>query len=596
MKIKRLVLIAVTVITLLAASVICCACGNDGNNEGKNEVKPPEPNYYTVEFAVFHFEGGRIEGQALQKVQEGGSTEKITAIADDGYYFAGWMDEGAHLTDETVRQAERIVHNVIEDVRCMAVFKLITCTVTYESDKNGYIDGDCVQSVTYGEPCKSVTAVPNIGYMFKEWSDGVKTATRSESELRENKTLTAIFETLQNTYTYDYKFADGNCEDKEATLTYGQLNSARLAVPMREHARFDGWYSDKYLTEKVSDKDGNVLVDDSFLYTAADTLYSKWISENNHPYKILIVYVTEIKAQLTRRSEDGKEYVHYVMSETERKICHMITEKLAFELNDLAIADFTVDEYFTTVPLGEDSIWEFKYPSGGICNEIFPYHIAEAKDKYSDYDSVLTSFSFNDYKNEFHRDGGTGEAKYGCVHFEESVAQALLDKWTFDDITNPDFIGWGRILNCYFHELAHTIEQRVNGFFDYHTVVSKCWDYRRGSFYPTQLYFLNKAIIDGKAVGIPYEFWEGKVARVFYEAKEGGMVYKGLAILNSEVRYEDEIQYVMYGQDALSVKAIAKYGYEFVGWSDGITTIERQDKNVTGDIYIFAIFKPINSE
>lgn len=48
---------------------------------------------------------------------------------------------------------------------------------------------------------------------------------------------------------------------------------------------------------------------------------------------------------------------------------------------------------------------------------------------------------------------------------------------------------------------------------------------------------------------------------------------------------------ILYGKELFSVEAIPYDGYEFVEWSDGITTAERQDKNITKPINVTAIFK-----
>lgn len=63
-----------------------------------------------------------------------------------------------------------------------------------------------------------------------------------------------------------------------------------------------------------------------------------------------------------------------------------------------------------------------------------------------------------------------------------------------------------------------------------------------------------------------------------YLASDGGRV-KG-----------EQIQIVDKGEDAETVTAVAKEGYVFVGWSDGVSTAERTDKNVQDDIEVVANF------
>ena len=69
-----------------------------------------------------------------------------------------------------------------------------------------------------------------------------------------------------------------------------------------------------------------------------------------------------------------------------------------------------------------------------------------------------------------------------------------------------------------------------------------------------------------------------------------------------EIRYlvEDEKQggiegsprqYVRAGEDARAVEAEAKEGYKFIGWSDGVKSAWRQDKDIQGDMTVYAEFE-----
>jgi hypothetical protein len=66
-------------------------------------------------------------------------------------------------------------------------------TLTYTAGSGGTISGTSPQTVNYDGSGTAVTAVPNIGYHFVSWSDGVTTPSRTELVVLDNLTITAIF-------------------------------------------------------------------------------------------------------------------------------------------------------------------------------------------------------------------------------------------------------------------------------------------------------------------------------------------------------------------------------------------------------------------
>jgi len=66
-------------------------------------------------------------------------------------------------------------------------------TVTYKAGTGGKISGSTTQRIVKGNTAKSVTAVANSGYKFSQWSDGVKTAARTDKNITKELTVTAQF-------------------------------------------------------------------------------------------------------------------------------------------------------------------------------------------------------------------------------------------------------------------------------------------------------------------------------------------------------------------------------------------------------------------
>jgi autotransporter-associated beta strand protein len=66
-------------------------------------------------------------------------------------------------------------------------------TLTYLAGANGAISGSTPQVVSYNASGSAVSAVPNIGYHFVNWSDGSAANPRTDANVKSNLTVTANF-------------------------------------------------------------------------------------------------------------------------------------------------------------------------------------------------------------------------------------------------------------------------------------------------------------------------------------------------------------------------------------------------------------------
>ena len=142
-------------------------------------------------------EGGTIEGITEQSVLAGDSGTAVTAVPNEGYAFMRWSDG--------VTTATRTDTDVAGNISVTAEFASL-CHLTYVAGEGGTIEGETVQSVPVGGSGTAVTAVPNEGYTFVRWSDGVTTATRTDTEINSDINVTAEFDIIANTVN----FAGGN--------------------------------------------------------------------------------------------------------------------------------------------------------------------------------------------------------------------------------------------------------------------------------------------------------------------------------------------------------------------------------------------------
>jgi uncharacterized repeat protein (TIGR02543 family) len=110
---------------------------------------------------------GTVEGAGVYTY---GATATLTAIANEGYEFVGWMVNGEALTDNP------LTLTITSDVTVVATFKAIehTVTATVNDPAMGTVEGTGVY--TYGASA-TLTAIANEGYEFVGWTVGENTVT-----------------------------------------------------------------------------------------------------------------------------------------------------------------------------------------------------------------------------------------------------------------------------------------------------------------------------------------------------------------------------------------------------------------------------------
>ena len=112
-----------------------------------------------------------------------------------------------------------------------------TYNLTYIADVNGSITGAASQMVDHGKNGTQVTASPAFGYHFQSWSDGVNTASRTDSNIISHKEATATF--TINTYTITFTDYDGTVLKTESVI-HGD-DATAPADPTRVGYTFTGW-------------------------------------------------------------------------------------------------------------------------------------------------------------------------------------------------------------------------------------------------------------------------------------------------------------------------------------------------------------------
>lgn len=146
-------------------------------------------NTYTLTYTAGA--GGTITGTSPQTVSHGSDGTAVEAVPNTGYHFVQWSD-GSTTNSRTDT-------NVTADISVTAEFAINTYTLTYTAGANGSITGSSPQTVVHGANGTAVTAVPNTGYHFVQWSDGSTANPRTDTNVTANISVTATFAVTQPT-------------------------------------------------------------------------------------------------------------------------------------------------------------------------------------------------------------------------------------------------------------------------------------------------------------------------------------------------------------------------------------------------------------
>ncbi|MDY0075736.1 MAG: InlB B-repeat-containing protein [Bacteroidales bacterium] len=118
-----------------------------------------------------------------------GSSKLFTIVPYTGYKINDVKIDGASIGPVGFYEFT----NVTANHTIAATFSIKNYTLTYQSDVNGSLIGDSVQSVPYGGDGTPVEAVPSPGYIFTGWSDGRDSNPRTDLDVSSNINVMAGF-------------------------------------------------------------------------------------------------------------------------------------------------------------------------------------------------------------------------------------------------------------------------------------------------------------------------------------------------------------------------------------------------------------------
>lgn len=188
---------------------------------------------------------------------EGASTT-ITAIPNNGYIFSYWEKDGAAFDGN---DANPLTITVEDDAEYVAYFEEgtlpeYTITVNVEDPSMG----SAIGGGTYAEgSIVTITAIPNPGYVFQQWSDG-NTQQARNIVVNGNATYTASFVSDGSVVNYHLEVVSANPTMGTTTGTgdYAAGTSVQIKATPNSGYRFVRWNDNNTQAQRTVVVNGNV--------------------------------------------------------------------------------------------------------------------------------------------------------------------------------------------------------------------------------------------------------------------------------------------------------------------------------------------------
>ena len=228
---------------------------NDGVTDNPRTITVTRDSAFTAQFAANSYTLTVAPNDATMGSAYGAgsynynTTATLTAVANYGYHFTQWSDA---VTDNP-----RTV-TVLNNATYIAQFEINSYTITVQSSNPAIGTTSGSGSYNYLTPV-NITALPNAGYHFTQWSDGNTTNPRLIS-VTANATYTAQF--AINSYAVGVTSNNSTMGSVSGSGTYNHNSTATLTATPYYGYHFVQWQDGNTQNPRT------VTVTDSAQYTA----------------------------------------------------------------------------------------------------------------------------------------------------------------------------------------------------------------------------------------------------------------------------------------------------------------------------------------
>ncbi|MBP1924411.1 hypothetical protein J2Z76_000264 [Sedimentibacter acidaminivorans] len=196
--------------------------------ESVDLVKGGTDDYFYVDFptvAVYDGEGNLSDD------------EYGICGADFGDYLTEPpTDKGFKLSKDIPLGTYHLTYGLSDDDTITNDFEIVVRNpqIDYTAGTGGSITGETSQTIEPRSSGTEVTAVPDDGYTFSQWSDGVTTASRTDENVTGDITVTAEFSEAGVELTIDENSVGDTLQDKVETILDGKSNACVIALNIIE--------------------------------------------------------------------------------------------------------------------------------------------------------------------------------------------------------------------------------------------------------------------------------------------------------------------------------------------------------------------------
>lgn len=225
---------------------------NDGSTDNPRVVQVDSNVIYTAHFAYNQYTVTALSADTVMGMVSGTSTQDymttvvLTAMSNYGYHFVQWND--GSLDNPRIVQVD-------SNVAYTASFAYNQYSVTGESSDTvrGVVEGSSMQNYL---AFVVLTAIPNYGYHFSQWNDGLTDNPRTV-QVDSNVTYTANFGF--NRYTVTGESSDTVMGEVVGTATQDYLTTVILTATPNYGYHFTQWNDGSTNNPRTVQVEGDML-------------------------------------------------------------------------------------------------------------------------------------------------------------------------------------------------------------------------------------------------------------------------------------------------------------------------------------------------